>query len=40
MTCEMEMCSHWTGDGCACSVLDLEPDTLEPDTLAEARVWK
>lgn len=28
MKCEQEMCSHWSGDGCACAVLGLEPDVL------------
>lgn len=25
-SCEQEMCQHWTGDGCACAVFDLNPD--------------
>lgn len=24
--CEQELCRNWTGDGCVCSVLDIEPD--------------
>ena len=29
MTCHQELCRNWTGDGCACEVLDLEPDIVE-----------
>ena len=26
MNCEAELCWRWTGSGCICAVLDLEPD--------------
>ncbi len=26
MNCEMELCGHWTGVGCICAVLGLDPD--------------
>jgi len=26
--CEMELCTHWTGEGCACAVFGLEPDVV------------
>lgn len=25
MNCEAELCLRWTGSGCICAVLDLEP---------------
>jgi hypothetical protein len=25
MDCEGELCAHWTGSGCLCELLDLEP---------------
>jgi len=31
VTCEQEMCRNWTGFGCACAVLDIEPDTTSFD---------
>ena len=30
--CEQEMCRNWTGDGCACVVLGLDPDVAVMDT--------
>lgn len=27
--CGMEMCQNWTGDGCACALLDLDPAPAE-----------
>lgn len=27
MKCEQELCPAWTGDGCACAVMGLDPDT-------------
>lgn len=27
--CEAEVCSRWTGDGCICAVLGLDPDVSE-----------
>lgn len=27
MACEAELCVNWTGQGCACEFLDLEPQT-------------
>lgn len=34
MRCEAEMCGNWTGSGCACAVLDIEPTcgACEADT--------
>ena len=30
--CNMELCEFWTGDGCICRVLDLEPrEPIEDD---------
>lgn len=29
--CYAEMCGNWTGDGCACAVLDIEPAVSVPD---------
>jgi hypothetical protein len=29
--CEMEMCRHWTGEGCACRVFDLPPAPTTKD---------
>lgn len=29
--CAQELCRNWGGDGCVCSVLDLEPDVVAPD---------
>ncbi len=26
MRCEQELCVHWAGDGCVCSVFDLTPE--------------
>lgn len=26
MRCEEEQCPFWTGDGCACAVMDLDDD--------------
>lgn len=26
MTCHMETCTHWSGDGCVCAVMDIEPE--------------
>ena len=26
MRCEQEFCGNWTGQGCACEVLGVEPD--------------
>jgi len=26
--CEQELCQNWAGDGCVCTVLDLEPDVV------------
>lgn len=26
MTCHAELCHHWTGQGCACEFLGLEPN--------------
>lgn len=23
--CDQELCAHWTGQGCACDLLDIEP---------------
>lgn len=25
MSCEQELCAHWTGDGCACTIFGIEP---------------
>lgn len=30
MRCEAELCHRWTGSGCICGVLDLEPDVDKP----------
>lgn len=30
MACEAELCRNWTGQGCICEVLGLEPDVVEP----------
>lgn len=27
--CKAELCVNWTGQGCICAVLDIEPDTEE-----------
>jgi len=27
--CEQELCRNWTGSGCICEVLDIEPDVAE-----------
>lgn len=29
--CDAELCQYWTGHGCACDVLDIEPD--RPDCM-------
>ena len=29
--CPQELCRNWTGDGCACVLLDLEPDLVVED---------
>ena len=29
--CPQELCGNWTGQGCACVLLDLEPDVVEDD---------
>jgi len=26
--CEAELCRNWTGQGCICMVLDIEPDVM------------
>lgn len=31
MTCEAELCTNWTGDGCACAVLDMQPTVMHGD---------
>lgn len=32
MNCEAELCPYWTGQGCACQVLDLKVfEYAEPD---------
>lgn len=45
----METCTHWTGDGCACEVMDIDaetraqfPDNREGRRAAEraVRKWK
>jgi hypothetical protein len=28
--CHAELCSNWTGSGCICEVLDLEPENDTP----------
>ena len=30
MRCEAELCRNWTGQGCICAVMDIEPDVVEP----------
>ena len=30
--CAAEMCRNWTGEGCICEVLDLEPDIVDDET--------
>lgn len=29
--CEAEMCWNWTGNGCACEFLGMEPDVVRED---------
>ena len=29
MRCKAELCRNWTGQGCACDFLDLDPDVVE-----------
>lgn len=29
MSCQAEMCPYWTGQGCACDVLAIEPEDRE-----------
>lgn len=29
MKCPQELCQNWTGQGCACEVLDLEPGVVD-----------
>lgn len=29
MICEAEWCPYWTGSGCACDVLDIDPEERE-----------
>ena len=31
MGCHQELCLNWTGQGCICSVMDVEPVIVEPD---------
>jgi hypothetical protein len=31
VNCGQELCGNWTGHGCACAVLDLEPDLYNND---------
>lgn len=33
--CLAELCGNWTGDGCICQVLGLEPVDLSPATPAD-----
>lgn len=30
MSCRAELCTNWTGHGCACEVLDLDPEPTCP----------
>lgn len=34
--CEAELCRNWTGHGCICEVMDIEPDVVNED---EGEVW-
>ena len=29
--CEAELCLNWTGDGCICVVMDLDPVIMDDD---------
>lgn len=29
--CEAELCRNWTGAGCICEVMELEPDVVEQE---------
>jgi hypothetical protein len=29
--CEAELCRNWTGHGCICEVMELEPDVVEEE---------
>lgn len=29
MKCEQELCRNWTGEGCACAVLGVEPEIAD-----------
>ena len=35
MTCPQELCRNWTGQGCICEVMDLEPDVATEDDEVE-----
>lgn len=39
MTCEQEMCRNWTGQGCICLVMDLEPDIADDDPDIPDEEW-
>jgi hypothetical protein len=43
MRCEAELCRNWTGQGCICEVMDLDPDVVEPlnysTGLSTAPLW-
>lgn len=29
--CPQELCRNWTGQGCACEVMGIEPDVVDDD---------
>lgn len=37
MTCDQEWCANWTGDGCACQVLGVEPDIQDACSMSDHR---
>lgn len=34
MSCRAELCIYWTGQGCVCQLLDLEPEPTCPECKA------
>lgn len=34
--CEQELCRNWTGSGCICEVMDIEPDVVDEK---DGEVW-
>lgn len=34
--CNQELCAYWTGDGCICRVLDIDPESTAPRTVLDS----